>query len=77
MTTQTSTIAKQAEAAGASPQFGVAYIALKAAAAQQPAVVTGDVVAILGPTGDTVRPVGGRPARSLRQQLAELPAEKE
>ena len=48
MTTQTSTIAKQAEAAGASPEFGDAYIALKAAAAQQPAVVTGDVEAILG-----------------------------
>ena len=48
MTTQTSTIAKQAEAAGASPEFADAYIALKAAAATQPAVVTGDVVAILG-----------------------------
>ena len=48
MTTQTSTIAKQAEPVGASPEFGDAYIALKAAAAQQPAVVTGDVVAILG-----------------------------
>ena len=41
MTTQTSTIAK-------SPEFADAYIALKAAAAQQPAVVTGDVEAILG-----------------------------
>ena len=48
MTTQTSTIAKPAEAAGASPEFGDAYIALKAAATQQPAVVTGDVVAFLG-----------------------------
>jgi hypothetical protein len=48
MTTQTSTIAKRAEAAGASPEFADAYIALKAAAAQQPAVVTGDVVAFLG-----------------------------
>jgi hypothetical protein len=48
MTTRTSTIAKQAEAAGASPEFADAYIALKAAAAQQPAVVTGDVEAIPG-----------------------------
>ena len=48
MTTQTSTIAKQAEAAGASPQFGDAYIALKAAAAQRPADVTGAVVPVNG-----------------------------
>ncbi len=48
MTAQTSTIAKQAEAAGASPEFADAYMALQAAAAQQPAVVTGDVEAILG-----------------------------
>ena len=48
MTTLISTIARQAEAAGASPQFADAYIALHAAAAQQPAVVTGDVEAILG-----------------------------
>ena len=48
MTTQTSTIAKQAEAARASPEFADAYIALKTAVAQQPAVVTGDVEAILG-----------------------------
>jgi uncharacterized protein YbjT (DUF2867 family) len=34
--------------AGASPEFADAYIALQAAAAQQPAVVTGDVEAILG-----------------------------
>jgi hypothetical protein len=51
MTTQTSTIAKQAEAAGASPEFADAYIPLKAAAAQQPAVVNGDVEAILGRPG--------------------------
>jgi hypothetical protein len=48
MTTQSSTIARQAEAAGASPQFADAYIALHAAAAQQPAVLTGDVEPILG-----------------------------
>jgi hypothetical protein len=47
MTTQTITMAKQTEAAGASPEFGDAYIALKAAAAQLSAVVTGDVEAIL------------------------------
>jgi hypothetical protein len=48
MTTQSSTIARQAEAAGASPQFADAYIALHAAAAQQPAVLSGDVEPILG-----------------------------
>jgi hypothetical protein len=48
MTTQSSTIARQAEAAGASPQFAYAYLALHAAAAQQPAVLTGDVEPILG-----------------------------
>ena len=44
MTTLISTIARQAEAAGASPEFADAYIALHAAAAQQPAVL-----AVLGP----------------------------
>ncbi|MGB9305072.1 MAG: hypothetical protein WCB92_15730 [Mycobacterium sp.] len=48
MTAQTSIIAKQAETAGVSPELADAYIALQAAAAQQPAVVTGDVEAILG-----------------------------
>jgi len=48
MTTQSSTIARQSEAAGASPQCADAYIALHAAAAQQPAVLTGDVEPILG-----------------------------
>ncbi|MFZ3269588.1 MAG: hypothetical protein WA622_02950 [Mycobacterium sp.] len=61
MTTLISTIARQAEAAGASPQFADAYIALHAAAAQQPAVLA--VLAVL--TGD-VEPIQGpdRPRRS-------------
>jgi hypothetical protein len=48
MTAQSPTIARQAEVGGASPEFADAYIALQAAAAQQPEVVTGDVEAILG-----------------------------
>ncbi|MCV7330619.1 hypothetical protein [Mycobacterium cookii] len=48
MTTRSSTIGRQAEAAGTSPQFAVAYIALHAAA---PAVLTGGV-----------EPIPGRPA---------------
>jgi hypothetical protein len=48
MTMQSSTIARQAEAAGASPQFAGAYIALHATAAQPSAVLTGDDEPILG-----------------------------
>jgi hypothetical protein len=48
MTTQSPTIARQAEATAASQRFAYAYLALHAAAAQQPAVLTGDVEPILG-----------------------------
>ena len=64
MTTQRSTL--NARPPRAAPEFADAYIARQAAATQQPAVVTGDVEAILGRPATPFAHWVRRPARPLQ-----------
>ena len=71
MTTQTS-IAKREKGAGHHRSSPICRPAQHAATARQPAILTGDVEAVPGPTGDTVRALvdtdrASSPAASQRQ----------